>query len=201
MKRFFPTISLLFITALAFISSVNKKTDEGSERDKNYVYWDDRPVTWTDFKGKVPSSSPYEATTWSAIRFSYGGIGDELKITVETIFDPKQSWKTKNVTDHILNHEQRHFDITEVFARILRKDLLEKKFNKYETIDDEISKLFQHNFDDCEKMQDDYDEETDHSKKKEIQIAWDQKIDNMLDSLNDWSGTEYRLNVGYLLTE
>ncbi|MBK7128042.1 MAG: DUF922 domain-containing protein [Crocinitomicaceae bacterium] len=201
MKKFFPIVSLLIITSVALISSINKKTDEGTERDKNYVYWDERQVSWDDFKGKVPSSSPYEAITWSAIRFSYGGIGDELNITVETIFDPKQSWKTKNVNDHILNHEQRHFDITEVFARILRKDLLEKNFSKYETLDDEISKLFQTNFDDCEKMQDKYDAETDHSKNKEIQTTWDQKISHMLDSLNDWSGTEYRLNVGYLLTE
>jgi len=33
-------------------------------------------------------------------------------------------------TDYLLNHEQRHFDIAEIFARKLRKELEEYTFNK-----------------------------------------------------------------------
>lgn len=183
----------VLLSGLFFISFVSE------ERDKNYVYWDSRPVTWDDFKGKAPSNSPFVAMTWSAIRFNFSGEGNNVNVSVETVFDPKQSWKTKNIDDHILNHEQRHFDLTEVYSRILRKEVQETKFKKYESIGPDLQKLFQKNFAACDKAQDKYDDETDHSKKKDQQLLWDAKIDNMLDSLSNWAANDFVLDVGYLL--
>lgn len=184
---------LVLLSGLFFVSFIS------DERDKNFVYWDTRQITWEDFKGRAPSSSPYVAMTWSAIRFAYAGEGSNLSISVETVFDPKQSWKKKNITDFILKHEQGHFDLTEIHSRMLRKDIQETKFKKYESIDTDLQKLFQKNFNACDKMQDQYDKETDHSKKKEQQLEWDIKIQYMLDSLNNWASPDFVLDVGYLL--
>lgn len=169
-----------------------------TEKDKNLIYWEDRKVSWEDFKGRAPSSTPYVAMTWSAIRFGYSGEGYKLNISVHTVFDPKQSWKKKNVDDYILKHEQGHFDITEIHSRMLRKKIKEYRFNKYEKIPDDLQKMFNDQFKECDKMQDDYDDETDHSKKKKEQLLWDNQIDSLLNSLNDFTQTEFVLDLSYL---
>lgn len=169
------------------------------EREKAYIYWNQRPLAWTDFKGFAPASSPYVALTHSAIVLNYGGEGSSISFSVESAFYPKKSWKKKNVDDYILKHEQGHFDITELYARMLRKEIQELKFKTYETIGSDVQKVFIKNSAACDKTQDAYDLETDHSKKKEQQTAWDQKIETLLDSLADWSTPDFVMDVSYLL--
>ena len=169
------------------------------DREKGYIYWDQRALTWDDFKGSPVSSSPYVALTHSAIVLNFSGQDNTINFSVESAFYPRQSWKKKNVDDYILKHEQGHFDITEIYSRILRKAIAEMKFKKYDTIGSEVQKVFNQKSNDCEKLQDQYDHETDHSKKKEEQYRWDAKIATMLDSLSDWSTPEFMMDVGYLL--
>ena len=188
------TLSLLFLicgfTLLSFVEQ---------EREKGIIYWGDRDLTWEDFKGRGPSNSPYVALTHSAIDMGFGGEGSNVWFTVQTSFDPKLSWKKKNVDAFVLKHEQGHFDITEIYARVLRKQLMETKFKKYETITSEVQKVFSANFKACNKLQDQYDDETDHSKIKSEQLRWDTRISTMLDSLADYSQTKFTLDVSYLL--
>jgi hypothetical protein len=169
------------------------------EREKGYIYWDQRSLTWDDFKGAAPSSSPYVALTHSAIVLNFSGQDNTLNFSIESAFYPKKSWKKKNVNEYILKHEQGHFDITEIYARILRKELQEMKFKKYETLGNEVQQVFNKNSKACDDMQDQYDNETDHSKKKEEQYLWDAKIAGMLDSLAGWKTPEFVMDVGYLL--
>lgn len=186
-------LPLLLITAIISVSFVYY------ERDKKLIYWGQRDLTWADFKGSAPSRTPYVATTFSSIVLEISGSGSEINLVIETAFFPKQSWKKKNVTDHVLKHEQGHFDITEIYSRILRKTLQETKFKKYETISTEVQKIFMNTSNACEDFQDQYDSETDHSKKTEIQLNWNGKITSMLDSLSAWSVPTFTLDVGYLL--
>jgi hypothetical protein len=183
-------ILLLFVTLASFNTQ---------EREKGYLYWGDRQLTWEDFKGRGPGNTPYVALTHSAIKMNFGGEEKKVWFTIETIFDHKQSWKKKNVDDHVLKHEQGHFDITEIHSRLLRKELLSAKFKKYETISSEVQKIFNANFKACDKMQDLYDDETDHSKIKEEQYRWNTKITEMLDSLGEFTMTKFELDVSYLL--
>lgn len=187
-------ISLFALTAFILSTSFSSQ-----ERDSHYIYWDQRKLTWDDFKGRRPSSTPYTASTSSAIQFGFSGENSTIQCSILTLFDPKDSWKKKEVTDHLLNHEQRHFDITEIYARVLRKAVHETTFKNYNTLSTELQKIYQKAVSDCNKFQDLYDRETDHSKKKDDQAAWDLKIDTMLDSLKDWQMTEFTLDVGYLI--
>jgi len=190
--RFNILFLLTVFVGLTFFSFVNE------DRDKSSIYWDDRSLTWDDFKGHAPSSTPYVALTFSSIKLLFGGEENEIWFTIETIFDPKQSWKKKNVDEFILKHEQGHFDITEIHSRLLRKKLAETKFKKYETIGSEVEKIFNANYKACDKMQDQYDNETAHSKIKNEQVKWNNKINQFLDSLSAFSMTELKLDVGYL---
>lgn len=170
-----------------------------TERDSKLIYWDQRKLTWDDFKGGSPGSSPYVALTHSAISLNMSGQDKNIFCSVESVFYPKQSWKKKNVTDHVLNHEQRHFDITEIHSRMLRKTISETRFKKYESIASDIQKLFNASSTACSKMQDLYDKETDHSKKKPEQEQWNAKIDSLLNVYQDWTKAEFVLDVGYLI--
>lgn len=169
------------------------------ERDKNLIYWDQRVLTWEDFKGRAPSSSPYVALTNSAIQLDMGGEGTTVWFEIESIFYPKLSWKKKNVDDHVLKHEQGHYDITEIYSRILRQKVGELRFKKYDGISADVQKLFSSVTRDCKKMQDLYDKETDHSKIKDEQTRWDGKIQSMLDSLSAFKDTHLKVDVSYLL--
>jgi len=189
-KIFLPVFALLVFILGSFIYT---------ERDSKLIYWDQRKLTWDDFKGGSPGSSPYVALTHSAISLNMSGQDKNIFCSVESVFYPKQSWKKKNVTDHVLNHEQRHFDITEIHSRMLRKTISETKFKKYETIAADIQKLFNASSSACSKMQDLYDKETDHSKKKPEQELWNTKIDSLLNVYQDWTKAEFVLDVSYLI--
>ncbi|MBK9191512.1 MAG: DUF922 domain-containing protein [Crocinitomicaceae bacterium] len=188
-------IPLLLLTAIIFVLGSFITT----ERDTKLIYWDQRKLTWEDFKGGTPGNTPYVALTHSAISLNMSGQDKNIYCSVESVFYPKQSWKKKNVTDHVLNHEQRHFDITEIHSRMLRKTISETRFKKYESIAADIQKLFNTSSTACSKMQDLYDQETDHSKKKPEQEMWNTKIDSLLNVYSDWTQTEFVLDVGYLL--
>lgn len=183
-------LSMLVISLSSFIRF---------EREKGYIYWNERKLTWDDFKGSAPSSSPYVALTHSAIVLNFSGEDNTVSFSVESAFYPKLSWKKKNVTDYILKHEQDHFDITEIYSRILRKEIQAMKFKKYETIGTEVQQVFNKNSAACEKLQDKYDKETDHSKKEAEQYLWDTRIATMLDSLSGWAKPEFTMDVSYLL--
>jgi len=189
---------LIIFLALLVVGFSFFSASPSEERSKDYIYWDQRALTWADFKGAVPKSK-FIALTHSAIKLDFGGEGKTIWFTIESIFYPKKSWKKKGVDDHILKHEQGHFDITEIYARILRKTLSETKFKKYDIIGDEVQRIFNSNFTACEKFQDAYDKETDHSKIKDEQYRWNAKISSMLDSLSSQTETELKMDVTYLL--
>ena len=81
----------------------------------------------------------------------------------------------------MLSHEKYHFNIVEIFARKIRKDVIEKSISPDSTdqFNNYISKLWV----EVENMQSDYDNETNHSLNKIAQQNWQTKIDKKLESL------------------
>ncbi len=190
-------LSILFL-ALISLSFFSLQIIE-EDRDKSLIYWDDRPLTWKDFKGKTPKNTEYVAMTHSAIDMLYGGENNNLRFIIETVFYPKSSWqKKKLVNDHILKHEQGHFDLTEYYSRLLRKDIAAIEFKKVSTIDAQVTKLFNKYSNQAEKMQDKYDKETNHSIDKEEQAKWNEKIAGFLEETKEYTETVIDLDISYL---
>lgn len=134
-----------------------------------------RPLEIADFKGST-ENRPFQAATYSTIRyFAYGLVVKQKKrVKVESQFNCELSYfKTSERDSAVLKHEQVHFDITELYARMFRKTILEEagtynKFvNKHEQLFASLRKEWQ-------KKQDEYDSEvyTDRSK----QEKWDNWI-------------------------
>ena len=100
------------------------------------ILWNEnQKLSWNDFRGKPIPSASFVASTNTGISFQYSYSiknGDvNVEYSVDSFFSPEGSWYIpQRVNAHILRHEQAHFDISELHARMLRKNLYGKKFSK-----------------------------------------------------------------------
>lgn len=155
------------------------------------ILWSEsQPLQWEDFRGKPDHNAGFVASTHTGIHFSYSftiNQKKEVKVayTVESFFNREKSWFIPDlVTPHILNHEQAHFDITELYARILRKRLSEKKFTS--KIKTEIEQIYRATEKERIAMQRRFDKETDHSRNEEKEWAWETQIAQQLADYGRW---------------
>ncbi len=145
----------------------------------------DRKLEWADFKAKPDPGTENAALTSSAIGFGWGFDEKGFSYTVKCSFDKQKSWgRIKN--DHILAHEQGHFDITEIYARKLHKALKGYAF-KGKSSEKELQSIYAKLMTEQEQLQARYDRETEHSKKLPEQKEWLVKIATELRELNDYS--------------
>lgn len=158
------------------------------------IYWaGDTELSWQDFNGKPNNTHSFDAETNWAVEYSCGFSNDTLSFTLKCYFDKNGSWVKKGKeTGVLLNHERMHFDLGEVYARKLRKTLLEYAYNR-KTIDKDIQNLYNKMFAECQVAQKKYDKETDHSKNKDKQKKWDAQIISSLKKLEAYSAHSYKL--------
>lgn len=107
--------------------------------------------------------------------------------------DINQSWIYPiKVTESILKHEQVHFDICEISARKIRKELLrhykELDYVTYEMYYEIINK----EIDVLNSYQKQYDFETAHGVVEDKQKEWDVKIEKELSELEIYSFENYK---------
>ncbi|NIK92479.1 hypothetical protein GZ212_10000 [Mangrovimonas sp. CR14] len=147
-------------------------------------------LQWDDFKGKPNNNTKAVALTASGIVFEYALktsddniIGFEPK--VNAFFYPEKSWvKLADTTSVILNHEQLHFDITELHARRFRMELGAVKISRQLVQD--IDRLHLQINRDWAKMQENYDRETNFSRDLANQLKWQAYISTQLKQLESY---------------
>ena len=169
---------LLLLANPAFYSAKNKTDD--------FIDWRaGRKLEWNDYKSKPDPTSDAAASTTTYLGIEYHFSNNQFTYSITCRFSKNRSWGLYQ-TDYILSHEQGHFDITEIFARTLNKMMTEYKFNT-NTYQDDLRKIYDDIQDEKEKIQNQYDDETDYSRKKEKQAEWLKQIEEMLTSLNHFS--------------
>lgn len=139
-------------------------------------------LSWSDFKGK-PTNTRAAAVTASGITYQFSSMskGDEviLDFEVSTHFYPDKSWYQSKLCDEvILGHEQLHFDISELYARKMRKRLRETKFTQH--VKAEIKAIYKEITTTLNDFQNQYDEETNFSRNREQQQLWNERIKGAL---------------------
>lgn len=160
------------------------------QTDTDKIVWkENKNLTWEDFRGKPIASANFVASTNTGINFQYSYSLKNNKVDVEysvaSFFYRDKSWfQPDQVNQHILNHEQAHFDISELHARMLRKEVSQRKFSK--NVKSEIEAIYR----DIEKkrrsMQVLFDAETDHSRNVEKEAFWERQIENQLKDYESW---------------
>lgn len=160
-----------------------------NDKNESLVDWNPaRRLTWDDFKGKPDPSTGNAALTSTSINIDYSYNKRELRYAIRCQFDPSKSWgRVRN--NHILGHEQAHFDIAEIHARLLYKMLKEYKFRS-SSVNDDIAKIYESVMQKHHDMQAQYDGETDYSRNPPHQSEWQDKIQETLDELEAFA--DYR---------
>ena len=140
---------------------------------------------YRDFEAKALSNTDNAALTSSNINFQFGYGSSGFRYSITCRFDKSRSW-VRVKTDHILLHEQGHFDIAEIHARKLKKALSEYKYNEA-TVSADLNKLYEELMKQHHEMQNLYDQQTDHSRNNEKQAEWLKKIVDELKSLMEYA--------------
>ena len=157
-----------------------------SVNQSNLIQWSaERKLTWADFKAAPDKNSTNAALTSSRINIDFGYNNNGLKYNIKCRFDQNLSWgRIKN--DYILAHEQGHFDIAEIHARKLHKQLKAYKFN-IRTVGSDVNQIYAAVMKEHHALQSQYDNETDYSRNTEKQALWREKIEHDLNSLQEFA--------------
>lgn len=128
---------------------------------------------------KMNAHTTLEGYIYSGIHFSYREAGNEIYCEVTAYMIPAESWLRDPEDDATLEHEQAHFDITEIYARRLRRDLSRVKTAQ------EAKKLMQSNFNALQAEQKRFDKN--HKTENGVHPLWQEKITTELKSLEQWA--------------
>lgn len=152
-----------------------------------------RPLSMADFKARPGGYAQLAALTSSDIKAGAACRDFVFTGTVQATFDPNNSWfrSPKTATPELLRHEQIHFDITEVYARIMRQKLLifqaRADCNKLQPA---FSNLTKGVYADWEREQNRYDAETNHGLNAARQAYWDKQTQLKLTQLQTFAAKE-----------
>ena len=159
------------------------------------INWkEDQKLGWDNFKSSVNRKSNPDVVAYTHCGWEYSVVKSTnpkspVTIEISTIFNEDRSWKdVKRINDYVLLHEQKHFDIAEIFARKLRKEVSEKiktsgDYDKvFKTIYNTIST-------DYRNYQISYDKDTQHGMNKEKQAEYNAAISEQLDNLKSYKAS------------
>ncbi len=166
------------------------------------IVWDQQyPIEWSDFLGTPPDRPMAEAAmidmrvTW---RVEYVVFYDPNKgkwrgnipsdqIQVQNTMDPLGSWLVPGKANPaLLDHERRHFDLNEVYARRLREELARITVSGNsvdevkQALSTRINRTAERVLSTLTGMQKLYDAETSHGTDPSAQRSWDAQIDSWL---------------------
>ncbi len=151
------------------------KVDDAKNYETEIEWSSDRKLTWDDFKG-VPDDENYPnalAVTNSGFGIYSNGFNlfSKGKIFVKTVFINNSSWfRPEGKTPYVLTHEQIHFDITEIYARKLRKAFIDANITPSKGA--EAEKIYYKIHNEWEGRQSLYDIQTQFGEKFETQKKW-----------------------------
>lgn len=157
------------------------------EKETTIVWSESYKLTWDDFQGTPKINKEAVAVTASGITFGYSINKLDDKIVAFTTeigayFYPKKSWyKLEQATEHILKHEQLHFDITELFARKFRQQVTTLQLSN--NLPNQLKALHKAISKEVAEYQDAYDKATNCSRNIEKQLEWEHHVKQELEKL------------------
>ena len=154
--------------------------------DEDTIYYETRKINWDDFRAKPTSLSRYGASIFT--NFGYSSSFRVTKGLIRAVIQTKtymvrgMSWVFPTAqNDYALAHEQLHFDITKLVVERFKKKIA---LMQAETIDD-INSMIQYeyleSYKEMNRLQKEYDGETQHSLDRAKQAEWAQKIRTWLE--------------------
>lgn len=148
------------------------------------ILWSEKQkLKWDDFKCKPDTNKKYLSASTVTIDCKWDCVNGQFQYKVKALFSKSWSWaKKEGKKEFLLMHEQHHFDLTEVYARMIRKELKLltnpcKNQGKIKSIIAELTE--KHNLE-----QKKYDIETNHGINNTVQKKWEENISKRLNELD-----------------
>jgi hypothetical protein len=187
---------LLFCLCLTFYIA-------DAQPSKPIAYAEIGAFSWSLFKGKSNTAhldqfgNHVGAVTVSTIGYSFKLSNHLVNINIVALFDPQTSWTLYPHLEHpeeALNHEKRHFQICEIYARKFRQTVSKTQFHQ-KNFNSEIENIFKTITGEYRDEQNRYDKETAHSLNREQQEIWNTKIDQELKTLAGYSESDLTITL------
>lgn len=153
------------------------------------IEWEsDLKLKYSDFKADKKGSPGFAvATTASAFGYRIDDTDGKISGSVFVVFYCNKSWWNRNyLLDEVLEHEQLHFDICELYGRKLYQEIISLRNSNRLSIKN-INKVYLKLEKQYSNYQDKYDEETDHSTNGQQQRLWNKKIKKQLAAMSGYS--------------
>ena len=167
-------------------------------QEAHWIKWEEnKKLNWDDFASRADRGSSFEALTASGFLYEMTQTSEtDFELVIYSYFDKKQSWVNKDEKkDKLLQHEQLHFDLTELHCRKFKKAILERKFKTAEEVNEAVKDLFKILNDQLNKQHDRYDKETDHSINEAEQTLWNERVLDQLKDLKELSRLELTIEL------
>ena len=179
---------ILFITTLFCLSFID---------DDNVIIWNkDRKLVWSDYKGKPQKRFVAASTVYSLGRKVLKKEDGTIVARIQAYFYCEDSWKKDDwINDDVLAHEQKHFDIVELFSRKMRKQITGMTFLNFSDAEKKVDAMYGLYNEQMDKFQDQYDEETDGSMNGDAQRKWNKNIMAEIEALADYEGIFIPLKI------
>lgn len=153
---------------------------------QNIEWLPSQKLTFANFKGNIPEDSKNTEAAGSMVGIQYTIISTsiwtgKINIKISAFFDSEKSWVKKEfLSDYLLNHEQKHFDIAEAFKLKLQK-IVDKEIKGTKDYNNKFQKIYEDIYSQYYEFQNKYDIETNHGKNIEKQKEYDILITKMLE--------------------
>jgi hypothetical protein len=174
------------IRLILFFTLLSPKLITAQENEADYIRWNaNKPLTWKDYEGRPDPTSDAAASTSTQLSIEFKMSNSGFGYKIKSFFSKSKSWGLHKSL-YILSHEQGHFDIAEIYARKLHKQMSEYRFNK-KTYQKDLQKIYEKVTEEKVEIQNEYDKETNHSINKEKQSEWLKKIERLLKEYEPWA--------------
>lgn len=163
-------------------------------QDASDIYWKKSDqLTLNDFKKDSVSRRKerklgadrrhvLQGFIFTGIRFQFEQTGKHIEYTVQAYMNPYESWLRNKEDVQTLMHEQGHFNITEIYARKIRREL--SKINDPQR----AKKKYRDLFDELLKTQKRFD--SDNKDESGVSDFWIEKINDELNEFSNFSDTK-----------
>jgi len=173
------------------VSAILYRANDIHKYEKEFNWAKDRKLTWEDFGGRIYRTQGAE----EAVAVTYCGFGFEtntvtvankVQILVRNSFRKDISWVVPNErTPEVLEHEQGHFDLCEIYTRKLREHFNGLNVTVY-NLNTILAGVYNEINEEYKSRQEQYEEETHHGQDRVQQKRWQQAIRKELEASEDW---------------
>lgn len=167
-------------TTQTVVKVIFREDDRPEDNRSDTLFYHQRASTADDYRGRVPSSPKSEAVSFTSFAFdgSSRQFRDTLQITLvlQVFWVKSGSWiRSRPPSQHTLEHEQIHFDITRLVAERFRRKVLEMEL----TTDDHESRIqyeYLESFREMNRMQEEFDDAVQSGLNVAGQRTWRDRI-------------------------